>query len=281
MTQKAEYGVIGAGTLGKSLIGQLARKPRQIGPVVGVSFRVASRMANSLRAGYAARSAGELNSAPAVLFHAPADQVRSIAALLEAAPIGWKDKPLIFCDCEVPAPVIDRFHALGASTASARQFGVAGTIMVEGTQPSLACAHRIAGELRLSAIEIAPGASDTFDAALTLATGALTPLINRAVGLLRACGLRDKDAVQLATALFSQTVQEYGHSGRQSWTWHVREPNVEQIEAEIAAVVEPFRDLFRQLIVTGLDHLEKHPAVSFALRNRDRRDAAVSGEEAS
>ena len=279
--QKAEYGVIGAGTLSKSLIGQVARKPRQIGAVVGVSFRVASRMANSLRAGYAARCADELDDAPVILLHAPPDQVRAVAALLENARIEWKDKPLILCDCEVPAAVIQHFHALGASTATARQFGVAGTIMLEGTQPALACAHRIAGELRLAAIEIAPGAADVFAAALTLATGALTPLINRAAGLLRSCGLRDKEATQLATALFEQTIQEYGHSGRQSWAWHIREPDVEQIEAEIAAVGEPFRDLFRQLIVTGLDHLERHPEVSLALRNRKPREAAASAGDAS
>ena len=53
LNSDAEYGVIGAGALSKSLIGQLPRKARQIGPVAGVSFRVASRMANSLRAGHA------------------------------------------------------------------------------------------------------------------------------------------------------------------------------------------------------------------------------------
>jgi len=263
-----EYGVIGAGGLSKSLIGQLPRKSRQIGPVAGVSFRVASRMANSLRAGHAARSADELDHTPVILFHAPADQVGILAEVLEQARINWKDKPLIFCDCEVSVPIIDRFHSLGASTAVARQFGIAGAIMVEGTAPALACAHRIAADLRLRAVEIAPGSSDVFAATLTLATGALTPLVNRAASLLRASGLRDKAAVRMATALFEHTIQEYGHSGKQSWAWHVREPAAEQIETEIAAVDEPFRPLFRQLILSGFDDFEKHPEVAQLLREK-------------
>jgi hypothetical protein len=263
---QAEYGVIGAGALSKSLVGHLPRKSRQIGPVAGVSFRVASRMTNSLRAGHAARSADELNGLPVILFHAPAGQVRIIAKLLEHAQIDWTDKALIFCDCEAPVALVDRFRALGASTAVARQFGVPGTIMVEGTASALMRAHRIASELRLRAIEITPGSGDVFAAALALATAAQTPLIHRATGMMRACGLRDKVAVQLATMLFEQTAQDYGHSGRQSWAWHVREPETEQIEAEIAAVEEPFRGLYRRLILLGFDDFEKHPEVASELR---------------
>jgi hypothetical protein len=272
---QAEFGVIAAGALSKSLIGQLPGKSRQIGPVAGASFRVASRMRNSLRAGHAARSADELNESPAILFHAPDDQVSALADLLEAARIEWKDKPLIFCDCEVSGPLIERFRTRGASTAIARQFGVAGTIIVEGTAPALTYALRIASELRLRALEIAPGASDLFAATLTLATSALTPLIHRAAGLLRSAGLRDKDAVSVATALFAQTIQEYGHSGRQSWVWHVREPGAEEIEAEITAVDESFRGLFRELLLRGFEDFEKHPQVAARLRN----DRAASGAQ--
>lgn len=268
---QAEYGVIGAGALSKSLVGHLPRKSRQIGPVAGVSFRVASRMTNSLRAGFAARSADELNSLPVILFHAPAVQVRTIAALLEHAKIDWTNKALIFCDCEVPVALVDHFRALGASTAVARQFGIPGTIMVEGAAPALMRAHRIAAELRLRAIEITPGSGDVFAAALTLATAAQTPLIHRAAGMMRACGLRDKEAVTMATLLFEQTVHDYGHSGRQSWAWHVREPETEEIEAEIAAVDEPFRSLYRRLILLGFDDFEKHPEVAAELRAAEAR----------
>ena len=257
--------------MSKSLIGRLPRKARQIGPVAGVSFRVASRMANSLRAGYPVRSADELDSASAILFHAPADRVRAMAELLESARIDWTDKPLIVCDCEAPAGMLNRLRAKGASTAVAREFGIAGAIMVEGSAPALARAHRMASELRLSAIEIAPGCGDVFAAALTMGTAALTPLVNRAAGLLCAAGLRKQDAVRIAAALFEQTVQEYGRSGKQSWAWHIHAPDAEQIAAEIAAVIaavdDPFGELFRRLIVSGFEDFEKHAELARVLRS--------------
>jgi hypothetical protein len=87
--------------------------------------------------------------------------------------------------------------------------------------------------------------------------------------MMRACGLRDKEAVKMATALFDQSIQDYGHSGRQSWAWHVREPDPEQLEAEISAVCEPFRPLFRQLILSGFDDFEKHRDVACKLRKAE------------
>src|SRR5438067_1236988 len=92
---RPEYGVIGAGALSKSLIGKLPRKAKQIGPVAGVSFRVASRMTNSLRAGRPVRNADELDAMPVILFHAPSAQVRAVAGLLQQAKIDWKDKSLV------------------------------------------------------------------------------------------------------------------------------------------------------------------------------------------
>jgi len=269
----AEYGVIGAGALSRSFIAQLPRKARQIGPVAGVSLRVASRLANSLRAGHAVRSADELNAASAILFHAPPDQVDAIAALLEKARIEWKDKSLIFCDCEVSGAVMERFRALGASTAVALQFGIADTIMLDGAPPALAHAHRLASELRLKAIEVLPGTAGTFAAVLTLTNGAFTPLIGRAASLLRSVGMRDKDAAHMATTLFGRTIQEFHHSGKQSWTWHAREPATAQLEAEIAAIAEPFRDLFRRLIVAGFDEFDKHPEAARVLRRQEPRIA--------
>ena len=259
---RAKYGVIGAGALSKSLIGQLPRKSLQIGPVAGVSFRVASRMANALRAGYAVKNADELDAMPVILCHAPPEQLDTVARLLETPGIRWKDKALIFCDCEPSAALLERFDWLGAAAAVARQFGIAGSIAVHGAPAALLCAHRIALELRLKALEITPASADIFNAAVTLATAALTPLVNRTATLLRAAGLRDPQAVRTATALFERTIQEFGHSGKQSWAWHVREPETERIEAEIAAVGEPFQGIFRQLIQSGFEDFEKHPRVA-------------------
>jgi len=181
-----KYGVAAAGAVGSSLIGQLSRET--LGPVCGVSYRVASRIANTLHGGYAVRSAMELNSAPAILFHAPPDQVDGLLELLELAPVEWNGKPLIFCDCIADKTSVERFNALGASVAMVRKFEIPGYLILEGTPPGLITGHRIAKELRMKPIEISAGCANVFDAALTLGTCALTPLIDTAAAFLRQAG---------------------------------------------------------------------------------------------
>src|SRR5947209_20218778 len=56
---KTEYGLIGAGGVNARVTGQLPRNAVALGPVGGVSFRVASRIANTLKAGWPVRSLDE------------------------------------------------------------------------------------------------------------------------------------------------------------------------------------------------------------------------------
>ena len=261
MGSRFKYGVLGAGSVAKSLIGRLPAKTRDLGPVSAVSFRVASRIANTLRAGRAARTANELNDAAVVLFHSPPDQAGVLLEILESAEIHWPGKALIFCDCDDLRGAQARFDARGASTAVARQFGIPGSIVVAGNGAALTAAHRIARELKLKAIEILPGATDLFDAAVTLGNSAITPLIDCAAALLRQAGIRDGEAARIASALFSQTASEYARSGKQSWAWYMRKPQAERIEAQIAAVGEGPGPVLRQLLLFGLETFDKYPDV--------------------
>jgi hypothetical protein len=227
-----KYGLLGAGAVSASLVGRLPSKTRELGPVSATSYRVASRIANTLRAGYAVRTAHELNDVPGVLFHAPPEHASSLLGVLENAEIDWKGKALVFCDCVVDPAVRQRFRARGASTAVIRRLGIPGRLILESDQGSAMrssaasqIVQRIARELRMKAVPIAPGSEDAFDAVMTLGGAALTPLIDRAAALLRAAGIRDIEAAELAASLFEQTARDYGHSGKQSWAGYVRKPS--------------------------------------------------------
>jgi hypothetical protein len=262
-----KYAVLGAGAVAKSLIGRLPAKTRDLGPVSAVSFRVASRIANTLRAGRAARTANELNDAPVILFHSPPDQVEILLEILRSAEIHWTGKALIFCDCDDAPRARAHFQEKGASTAVAKQFGIPGRILVAGNGAALTAAHQIAWELKLKAIEILPDATDLFDAAVTLGSCAITPLIDCAATLLREAGIRDGEAARIASALFSQTASEYARSGKQSWAWYMRQPQVERIEAQIAAVGRCPGPVLRQLLLFGLETFDKYPEVLRDLEN--------------
>jgi hypothetical protein len=260
------YGVLGAGAVSRSLVGRLSANARDFGPVSAVSFRVASRIANTLKAGYAARSAADLAEAAVVLVHSPPEQANPLFEMLEGAEIPWSGKALILCDCDDAPLVRERLRARGASTAVARHFGIPGRILVFGNGAALTAAYRIADELSLKAVEILPGATDLFDAAVTLGNAAFTPLLDCAAVLLREAGIRDAEAARIAAALFLQTASDFAHSGRQSWAWYTRQPALEQIEGQIAAAGAPLGPALRELLAFGLDTFAKYPELARELR---------------
>src|SRR5689334_831594 len=90
-----KYGLLGAGAVGSSLIGQLPARAKELGPVSAVSYRVASRIANTLRAGFPVRTTGELRAARCILFHAPPEFVEPLIDGLEEADIGWEGRALV------------------------------------------------------------------------------------------------------------------------------------------------------------------------------------------
>lgn len=265
MEFRYKYGVLGAGAVSRSLIGRIPFAARDFGPVSAVSYRVASRIANTLRAGHPVRTAEEFNNAAVVLFHAPPEQAENLLQFLEKSPIRWAGKALVFCDCEDRRDFRDRLEARGASTALARDFGIPGLLLVSGTGPALAAAHRIARGLKLKPVEILPCAMDVFDAAVTLGTAAITPLIDCGASLLRQAGVRDTDAARIAAALFIETARNYAHSGKQSWAWYIRSPNVARILRQLAAVDSRSVEVSHRLLLFGLELFGKCPELEAAL----------------
>jgi hypothetical protein len=263
---------LGAGAVSGSLIGKLPSKGSEIGPVCAVSFRVASRIANALRAGYAARSADELNDVQAVLFHSPPEQAQGLLAVLEGAAIEWKGKALVFCDCSAPDDFRQRMQGRAASIAAVREFGIPGRMIVEVEKgrdsmsaAALRTVHRIVRQMHVKTAEIPSASSALFDAAVVLGSAAITPLIDHAAALLRDAGIRDTDAAQIASALFEHTARDYAHSGKQSWLWHVRKPDAARLRELVAASGPNLTPMFRQLLLAGFERFKKHPDVAAQL----------------
>jgi hypothetical protein len=262
------YALIAAGSVGRTLIGRLPSRSRQIGPVAAVSFRVASRIANSIKAGRAVRGLADLEESPVILFHAPPDQMRLLLHLCFTAPFDWRGKTLIFCDCEPSSAALTQFHGFGVATAVARAFVVPGFATIQGSPPALPATRRIVREVGLRPLEIAHDRAPVFSAAITLATAAFTPLIDRTSYLLRCAGIRDGDSMKLAELLFQQTARGYAHSGRQSWVWHIGAPSPDELESEIDALDSDLGCILRRLLLLGFDTFEKHPEVANLVRRQ-------------
>ena len=270
-----EYGLMGAGAVNNSLVARLPRKLQALGPVAAVSFRVASRVVNSLGAGVAARSADELNALRFILFHSSPDQFPALTEVLALANIRWHGKSLVFCDCDCSEDTRQLFEGRGAHVAVLRRSQLPGRLIVEGTGAALAFAHRLAKDLGVKAIEIAAENKQAFEMALTLGSAALSPLIDQTAILLRQCGVRDAEASKLAAALFEQTAREYARTGRQSWAWYQRAPDDARLVAQLNAVGDQLRRMAAELILFGLEDAGRHGESAITIRDAlESRDAA-------
>jgi hypothetical protein len=257
---------MGAGAVNTSLLVRFPRKDQLLGPVAAVSFRVASRIVNSLGAGVPARTASELDAVKVILFCSSGEQFSSLIDALGSATIRWPGKALIFLDCEAMLPAAELFRSRGASVASLRRSSLPARLVVEGQGPALAFCYRIAKDLAMKVIELEGGNVAAFEMALTLGTAALTPLIDQAAVLLRQCGLRDADAARLAAALFEQTAREYARTGRQSWAWYQRSPDASRVLEQLSSIDTPRRRLVEELILFGLEENDRHDETTRAIR---------------
>jgi hypothetical protein len=270
---QAEYGLMGAGAVNNSLIARLPRQAQALGPVAAVSFRVASRIVNSLGAGIPARSAAELDGMRVILFHASPDQFPSLIDSLGTANIKWPGKSLVFCDCDSPISTGEVFRDRGASVAGLRKSPLATRLIVDGDGTALAFAWRMAKDLGMKAVELNPENVLAFEMALTLGSGALTPLIDQTALLLRQCGVRDADAARLSASLFEQTAREYARTGRQSWIWYQRAPDIGRLLAQLGSARKRFRKMAGELILFGLEETGRHTHSVRAIReilNREK-----------
>ncbi|MCU1326294.1 MAG: hypothetical protein JWN34_1664 [Bryobacterales bacterium] len=262
------FALVGAGSVTTSLAATFSQQPGALGPIVGVSYRVASRIANTLGVGEPARDASVLRNYPVILIHAPQTQMKALSDRLAHAAVCWSDKSLVFVDCE-PAPM-DRAPINAASFAWLRQCPMPGRLAVGGDPVALAAAIRLATSLDRQPIVVPSSLKSRFDAAMLLGGAALTPIIDIVAHILRETGMIDKQAARTAVALFESAVQAYSRSGRQSWPWHVQQPDLEAVEAQLKALGDIEGRITRSLLLLGFDRFQRHPAAAGKLRDRKR-----------
>ena len=110
--------LIGAGKFSDSPVRRLLRRSAQLGPVLWPSFRIASRMANSLRAGYAVREYTEIESCRLILLSLPDKLIASVVSELASAPLCWYGKTVLLCSSWLDSSELEPLAALGASIGS-------------------------------------------------------------------------------------------------------------------------------------------------------------------
>src|SRR5262249_15410314 len=157
---------------GKSSSSSLARfwlLSQVLGPVKASSYRLASRIANGLRAGYPVRDFAEFDACGLIFISLPDRSVPQAIAELAAAGISWRGKSVVLFSAKHGSCELLTLSARGASVASISSVpGFRDTLyMLEGDRRAVQETRRLIEKGEVRCVTIDRGFKSLYLAALT------------------------------------------------------------------------------------------------------------------
>jgi hypothetical protein len=118
MKKSKSAGLIAAGNLTDSALTRYWSLADRLGPVKSPTYRLASRIANILRAGHPVRDYGELNSCRLILICVPDRMLSRTISELAQSGIAWQGKAVVLCNTSHDSSDLPELGARGAAIGS-------------------------------------------------------------------------------------------------------------------------------------------------------------------
>src|SRR6266403_5940095 len=118
MKKAQSVALIAAGRVTGSVVGGFGRLSERLGPVMAPSFRLASRIANSLRAGHPVRNYAEFDSCRLILVSVPDAMLPAVINEIASANISWRNKSIVLCSALLDSGELSDLASRGASIGS-------------------------------------------------------------------------------------------------------------------------------------------------------------------
>lgn len=219
MKDGGAMGLIGAGGVNQSFLARMPVLLSRMGPIKAASFRVARRVANTLRAGQAANGYEELEACRVIWIAVPDSGLDKVSKDLAAA-VPLTGKIAVLCgstrDSFWPSPLLAggaRVVTLNCVEESRERLFVA-----EGDPAAMKELRRVMGAEKRKLIELRAASKALYLAGVHLATHLLLPWIAASVESLRDAGLTRTEATRVANALGSRALRAYAKAGAKAWS---------------------------------------------------------------
>src|SRR5437879_2861864 len=118
MKKRHEVGLIGAGKLTDSPLARMWALRERLGPVKSSSVRVASRIVNSLRAGYPVADYKEFGKCGLILISVPDSLVPKMVVELSSQPLNWRNMSVVLCSAALGSKELERVSHAGAAVGA-------------------------------------------------------------------------------------------------------------------------------------------------------------------
>jgi predicted short-subunit dehydrogenase-like oxidoreductase (DUF2520 family) len=212
-------GMIGAGGVNRSFLARMPIVLGRMGPVKAASFRVARRIANTLRSGHAVTNYAAMAPCDLIWIAVPDSGIDRVSRELAAAtPLAGKIA--ILCgstrDSCWPGPLL----AGGARVATLNCVEESGErlFVAEGDPTAMRELRRVIAAENRKMIELRAASKSLYLSGIHLATHLLLPWIAASVESLRDAGLSRVEATHVANALGSRALRAYAKAGAKAWS---------------------------------------------------------------
>lgn len=271
-------GLIGPGRVGQALVRLLPASKYEIGPVLSRTFTSARRAVRLMRVGTPTPTCDDFADCRIIIIAVPDDSIADVAAQLAGASFPFRSKVVFHTSGALDSSLLEPVRARGAAVASLhplQSFGrhvlsLGGVYFaVEGDEKALRTAQSLVHDWHGKLLRLKPGQKILYHAAATFASPLFTPLMQAAVTLLGHAGIGPKAAIQALKPLLLTTLENYVHSGRQSWTGPLARGDAGTIQKHLAALqaAEPIlARYYRGSALSALAILDRHPAIQRMLQ---------------
>ena len=240
MKNQLSAGLVVEGNTTGSAILRLPKIAEEIGPIKSGSLRIARRVSNFLRAGYAVANYEELQPARMVLLRVPDAAVERVVGELCSADLDFNELAFILCDTWLTSDALTPLKGRGAGVATicSTRASHPKYFAVEGQPTPSRQIRRLLDRNDALSFELRPGTKELFFAVDLLTTALPVPLFVAAQQALRVCGLTGNPLSVLLEDNAQDMFRAFSAGGRLIWGGPLTECSPATAEAHLNVVRE-------------------------------------------
>lgn len=219
MRKAKSVALIGAGKLTDSPVARFFWLSDRLGPVKSRSFRLASRIANSLRAGHPVKEYVELDACPLILVCVPDESLHKVVAEMASAGIRWAGKAVVLYSTWLDSSELREFSRRGASIGSISAISGFDDLLylLEGDRLAVLESRRLVEHQERRVVAIERSLKPLYLAAMTCTGSVLFSLLLAAAESLRHAGVPSSLSAAILEKQLGKTLRSYVKAGRKAY----------------------------------------------------------------
>ena len=240
MKQRLPLGLVVEGSSTNSALLRLSSITEELGPVKSATVRVARRLSNFLKAGYAVAQYEDLQAARLILLRLPDSAVARVVNEICESGLQFKDLSFVLCESWLSNDALRPLADRGATVATAVSVPTSRQkwFVVEGQLSAVRQVRRFVERNEGRTFEIRPGTKPLYFAAQLLVTALPLPLFFDAQQALRSSGITGNHLYSLLDEMSREMFRSFANGARTTWGGPLTECSEETANQYLSALRE-------------------------------------------